>query len=165
MEALKYENFNILRIRFAQIFDKNTKLHLYCFFLLFFVLYYYTIIRRKILTPDLSLDFLSDCLLSYVALNHKFLCANVAHRKFRHLVTGIKRNPTGTPLEVGISLAIAGKKNRMTFLERDKRLFTGRNGQPLRQIRAIASVYVSYSLFSCHVSAVCLREEKGGKFR
>lgn len=41
-------------------------------------------------------------------------------------------NPIDTPLEIGTSLTIAREKNRMTFLlERDKRLFAGRNGHLL----------------------------------
>lgn len=60
--------------------------------------------------------------------DHESLRENVVHRKFRHLATGIDCNSTGTPLEIGTSLVTAGEKNRMTFLGRDKRLFTGRNG-------------------------------------
>lgn len=99
--------------------------------------------------------------LSYLSISQTSACMVC-----RKLVAGIDSNPTDTPLEIGTSLTAAREKNRMTFLlERDKRLFAGRNGQPSRQIRAAASVYVSYSLFSRHVQAVCLREEKGRKFR
>lgn len=56
------------------------------------------------------------------------ISAKVVHRKFRHSATGIDGNPTGTPLEIGASLATDGGKDCMTFFRRDKRLFTGRNG-------------------------------------
>lgn len=67
------------------------------------------------------------------------LCAQTwFHRKFRHSVAEIDCNPTGAPLEIGTSLATGGEKNRMTFLERDKRLFTARKRSPLRQTHATA---------------------------
>lgn len=72
----------------------------------------------------------------------------LVHRKFRHSVTGINRNLAGTSLEIGTSLATDGKKNRVTFLGRDKRLFTGRNGHLFDRyarprIRKLLAVFLS----------------------